>query len=70
MTNGLPALLPFTLDHTSGAGINFSLDLFKVISYKQGYHFKTHCHERVELIYVLRGSCVMIIGNELVSLTK
>ncbi|MGV8095246.1 MAG: helix-turn-helix domain-containing protein [Mangrovibacterium sp.] len=58
------------LNNTPDPKIDFSLDMFKVTSYKQGYHFKTHCHKRVELIYVLRGSCMMIIENELVSLTK
>jgi AraC-like DNA-binding protein len=58
------------LNSTSDPGIDFSLEVFRVTSFKPGYHFKTHNHKRVELIYVLRGSCVMIIENELVSLTK
>lgn len=54
----------------SDSGIDFSLNVFRVTSFKPGYHFKTHNHKRIELIYVLRGSCVMIIENELVSLTR
>ena len=67
MKDSLPDIL---LNNTPDPKIDFYLDLFKVASYKQGYHFKSHKHKRVELIYVLRGSCVMVIENELVSLTK
>ncbi len=60
----------FHVDTDNTSRVNFHLEVFRITSFKQGYHFKTHSHKRIELIYVLRGSCLMIIENELISLTK
>ncbi len=49
---------------------NFSLEIFRVISFKPGYHFQMHSHKRVELNYILHGSCVMKLENELIKLNQ
>lgn len=52
------------------SNINFLLDVFRIISFKPGYHFQMHNHKRIELNYILQGSCVMMLENELIKLSK
>jgi AraC-like DNA-binding protein len=49
---------------------DFTLEVFRIISFKPGFHYKMHSHKRVELNYVLKGSCVMMFGNKLVKLNQ
>jgi len=49
---------------------DFTLEVFRVISFKPGFHFEMHSHKRVELNYVLKGSCVMMFDNKLVKLNQ
>jgi len=49
---------------------DFTLEVFRIISFKPGFHFEMHSHKRVELNYILKGSCVMKLGNKLVKLNK
>jgi len=49
---------------------NFSLEVFRIISFKSGYRFKMHSHKRIELNYILQGSCVMRLENELIKLNR
>ena len=49
---------------------NFSLEVFRIISFKPGYHFNMHSHKRIELNYIIQGSCVMMLENELVKLNR
>ena len=49
---------------------NFSLEIFRVISFKPGYHFQTHSHKRIEINYILQGSCIMKLENELIKLSR
>jgi AraC-like DNA-binding protein len=58
------------LNHSSLPDIDFLLDVFRVISFDTGFHFKMHSHKRIEVNYIIRGSCVMVLENELVSLVK
>jgi AraC-like DNA-binding protein/mannose-6-phosphate isomerase-like protein (cupin superfamily) len=58
------------IDSISNSNINFSLDVFRVISFKSGYRFKMHNHKRIELNYILQGSCVMMLENELIKLSR
>ena len=44
------------------------LDIFRIISFNNGYKYKMHSHKRIELIYLLKGKCLMKFENELVSL--
>jgi hypothetical protein len=39
---------------------DFSLKVFRIISFNPGFHFKSHNHKRIELNYILQGSCIMI----------
>uniref|UniRef100_UPI003217DD10 AraC family transcriptional regulator n=1 Tax=uncultured Draconibacterium sp. TaxID=1573823 RepID=UPI003217DD10 len=48
----------------------FKLEIFRVISFKPGFHYKMHSHDRIELNYVLKGSCVMMFENKLVKLNQ
>ena len=47
-----------------------SLEVFRVISFQPGFHYKTHSHRRIELNYLLKGSCVMRFGKQLVKLNQ
>jgi len=47
---------------------DYILEVFRIISFKSGFHFKMHSHRRIELNYILQGSCVMMFGNRLVKL--
>lgn len=49
---------------------DFTLEVYRVISFKPGFHFEMHSHKRVELNYVLKGSCVMMLDNKLVKLNQ
>lgn len=49
---------------------DFQIDIFRVISFKSGYRFKMHNHRRLELNYVVKGSCLMMLENQLVSLKE
>lgn len=49
---------------------DFILEVFRVISFKPGFHFEMHSHKRVELNYILKGSCVMMFDNKLVKLNQ
>lgn len=57
-------------DNISNSKNNFLLDVFRVISFKSGYRFKMHSHKRIEINYILQGSCVMMLENELIKLTR
>lgn len=52
------------------AGEKIYLEIFRVISFKHGYHFRGHSHKRIELNYVLQGKCVMRLEDELVELNR
>jgi len=58
------------VDVISDTRSNFVLEVFRVISFKPGFHFKMHSHKRVELNYILKGSCVMRFGEKLVKLNQ
>ena len=58
------------IDSISGTDISFFIDIFRVISFKHGYRFNTHSHKRIELNYILQGSCVMRLENELIKLNR
>lgn len=58
------------LDSISGSSISFLIDVFRIISFKPGYFFKMHSHKRIELNYILQGSCVMKLENELIKLSR
>ncbi|MEN8116800.1 MAG: AraC family transcriptional regulator [Bacteroidota bacterium] len=47
-----------------------SIEVFRIISFKSNYHFKMHSHKRIELNYILQGSCVMMFDNKLVKLNQ
>jgi len=49
---------------------DYTLEVFRVISFKPGFHFKMHSHKRIELNYILKGSSVMMFGNKLVKLNR
>ncbi len=49
---------------------NFMIDVFRIISFEYGYRFKMHSHKRIELNYVLKGKCLMMLENELVTLLE
>jgi len=49
---------------------DFTLEVFRVISFKPGYHFQTHSHKRIEINYILQGSCIMKLENELIKLSR
>lgn len=66
MGNPLQNILKNSFDKEN----DFTLEVFRVISFKPGFHFKMHSHKRVELNYVLKGSCVMMFGNKLVKLNQ
>ncbi len=57
-------------NNTAKTSNNFSLEVFRIISFKPGYHFQMHNHKRVELNYILQGSCVMKLENELIKLNQ
>jgi len=67
MGNQVQKYLEFNAAKTSN---NFSLEVFRIISFKPGYHFQMHNHKRVELNYILQGSCVMKLENELIKLNQ
>lgn len=52
------------------SGEKIYLEVFRVISFKHGYHFKGHSHKRIELNYVMQGNCIMMLENELVELNR
>ncbi len=58
------------LNKISGSKSGFSLDIFRIISFKSGYRFKMHSHKHIELNYVLQGSCIMRLENELLKLNQ
>lgn len=58
------------IDSISNSNLNFLIDVFRVISFKSGYHFKMHSHKRIEINYILQGSCLMRLENELIKLGK
>lgn len=58
------------VDSISNSNSNFLLDVFRIISFKSDYRFKMHNHKRIELNYILQGSCVMMLENELIKLSK
>ena len=60
----------YSENNTVKTSDNFSLEIFRVISFKPGYHFQMHSHKRVELNYILQGSCVMKLENELIKLNQ
>lgn len=58
------------LKHSFVHDDDFTLEVFRVISFKPGFHFEMHSHKRVELNYILKGSCVMMLNNKLVKLNQ
>lgn len=66
MENQLRSVLSKSIE----AHEELSLEVFRVISFKPGFHFKMHSHKRVELNYILKGSCVMRFGKKLVKLNQ
>ena len=66
MTNNLQHVF----DQSIIANEELALEVFRIISFKPGFHFKTHSHKRVELNYILKGSCVMRFGKQLVKLNQ
>lgn len=58
------------IDSISNSNLNFLIDVFRVISFKSDYHFKMHSHKRIELNYILQGSCLMRLENELIKLGR
>lgn len=53
-----------------GSAEDFTLEVFRIISFNPGFHFKMHSHKRIEINYVLKGSCVMMFENKLVKLNQ
>lgn len=53
-----------------GSSNGFILEVFRVISFKPGFHYKMHSHKRIELNYILKGSCVMMFENKLIKLNQ
>ncbi|NQU53491.1 MAG: AraC family ligand binding domain-containing protein, partial [Bacteroidetes bacterium] len=49
---------------------DFTLEVFRIVSFESGFHFKMHNHKRIELNYILQGSCVMMLENELIKLNR
>lgn len=49
---------------------DFTLEVFRIISFESDFHFKMHSHKRIELNYIIKGSCVMMFGNKLVKLNQ
>ncbi len=49
---------------------DFNLEVFRIISFEPGFHFKMHSHKRIELNFILKGSCVMMLGDKLVKLSQ
>lgn len=49
---------------------DFTLEVFRIVSFESGFHFKMHSHKRIELNYILQGSCVMMLENELIKLNR
>jgi AraC-like DNA-binding protein/mannose-6-phosphate isomerase-like protein (cupin superfamily) len=49
---------------------DISIEICRTVSFSQGYNFKMHHHKRIELNYILNGSCIMMLENELVRLNK
>jgi AraC-like DNA-binding protein/mannose-6-phosphate isomerase-like protein (cupin superfamily) len=58
------------MQNITEAGDDFSPEVFRVISFDEGYHFKMHSHKRIELNYILKGSCIMMLDNEIVRLNE
>ncbi len=57
-------------EKTFGPSADFSIKVLRVISFKPGYRFKMHSHKRIELNFILQGSCVMRLENELIKLNR
>lgn len=66
----LKALPNDLLNSFTGSKSDFSLEVFRIVTFKSGYHFKTHSHKRIEINYILQGSCVMKLENELIKLVQ
>lgn len=49
---------------------DYTLEIFRIISFEPDFHFKMHSHKRIELNYILKGSCVMMLDNKLVKLNQ
>ena len=49
---------------------DFILEVFRIVSFKSGFHFQTHSHKRIEINYILQGSCIMKLENELIKLSR
>ncbi|MCF6358650.1 MAG: AraC family ligand binding domain-containing protein, partial [Draconibacterium sp.] len=57
-------------NNTAETPNNFLLEIFRIISFKPDFHFQMHSHKRIELNYILQGSCVMKLENELIKLNQ
>ncbi len=57
-------------NNTAETPNNFLLEIFRIISFKPEFHFQMHSHKRIELNYILQGSCVMKLENELIKLNQ
>lgn len=57
-------------DHWLFRGSGPLVDVFRMVSFNDGYRFKMHSHRRLELNYVLKGKCLMMLENELVTVEE